>query len=197
MAETKSVAGTQTEKNLATSYLNESQSYARYTFYAQKAVKESYFPIGYAFNETAANELRHAKIFLNFLPGGKLVAEVPTDSVAIGSTEDNLKISIDEERLTPKSQTRKASLSSPLTSEQSLRSNSTTWIVSRPILTSFRREPSGKEKNRFFGSVWFAVISMKVQNLLLNALPAIIRISITSAWTFTSNWQKSLNFQSS
>lgn len=35
MAETKSVAGTQTEKNLATSYLNESQSYARYTFYAQ------------------------------------------------------------------------------------------------------------------------------------------------------------------
>ena len=98
MAETKSVAGTQTEKNLATSYLNESQSYARYTFYAQKAVKESYFPIGYAFNETAANELRHAKIFLNFLPGGKLVAEVPTDSVAIGSTEDNLKISIDEER---------------------------------------------------------------------------------------------------
>ena len=86
MAETKSVAGTQTEKNLATSYLNESQSYARYTFYAQKAVKESYFPIGYAFNETAANELRHAKIFLGFLPGGKLVAE------------DNLKISIDEER---------------------------------------------------------------------------------------------------
>lgn len=98
MAETKSVAGTQTEKNLATSYLNESQSYARYTFYAQKAVKESFFPIGYAFNETAANELRHAKIFLNFLPGGKLVAEVPTDSVAIGSTEDNLKIAIDEER---------------------------------------------------------------------------------------------------
>ena len=177
MAETKSVAGTQTEKNLATSYLNESQSYARYTFYAQKAVKESYFPIGYAFNETAANELRHAKIFLNFLPGGKLVAEVPTDSVAIGSTEDNLKISIDEERyegvkayqLTPKSQTRKASLSSPLTSEQSLRSNSTTWIVSRPILTSSRREPSGREKNRFFGSAWFAVISMKVQNLLLSA----------------------------
>lgn len=27
MAETKSVAGTQTEKNLATSYLNESQSF--------------------------------------------------------------------------------------------------------------------------------------------------------------------------
>lgn len=205
MAETKSVAGTQTEKNLATSYLNESQSYARYTFYAQKAVKESYFPIGYAFNETAANELRHAKIFLNFLPGGKLVAEVPTDSVAIGSTEDNLKISIDEERYEgvkayqayAEAPTRKASLSSPLTSEQSLRSNSTTWIVSRPILTSSRREPSGKEKNRFTGSVWFAVTSTKGQNLLLSALPATIRTSITSAWTFISNEQKGSNFQSS
>ena len=200
MAETKSVAGTQTEKNLATSYLNESQSYARYTFYAQKAVKESYFPIGYAFNETAANELRHAKIFLNFLPGGKLVAEVPTDSVAIGSTEDNLKKdtkALRLIRLTPKSPTRKASLSSPLTSEQSLRSNSTTWIVSRPILTSSRREPSGKEKNRFTGSVWFAVTSTKGQNLPLSALPATIRTSITSAWTFISNEQKGLNFQSS
>lgn len=99
MADTKSVAGTQTEKNLATSYLNESQSYARYTFFAAKATKESYFPIAYAFNETAANELRHAKVFLGFLPGGKLVAEVPTDTVAIGSTEDNLKIAMEEERV--------------------------------------------------------------------------------------------------
>lgn len=63
MAETKSVAGTQTEKNLATSYLNESQSYARYTFYAQKAVKESFFPIGYAFNETAATDSVRQDLF--------------------------------------------------------------------------------------------------------------------------------------
>lgn len=99
MAEQKSVAGTQTEKNLATAYLNEAQSYARYTFYANKATKESYFPIAHAFNETAANELRHAKVFMGFLPGGKLMAEVPTDTVAIGSTEDNLKISIEEEKV--------------------------------------------------------------------------------------------------
>lgn len=205
MAETKSVAGTQTEKNLATSYLNESQSYARYTFYAQKAVKESFFPIGYAFNETAANELRHAKIFLNFLPGGKLVAEVPTDSVAIGSTEDNLKIASTKKdtkalrliKPMPMWPTRKASLSSPLTSEQSLRSNSTIWIVSRHILTSCRKAPFGREKNRFFGSAWFAVTSMKVQNLLLSVLPAIIRISITSAWTFISSKRERLNLQSS
>ena len=31
--------GTQTEKNIVSSYLNESQSYARYTFYAKQADK--------------------------------------------------------------------------------------------------------------------------------------------------------------
>ena len=31
----------------------------------------------------------------------------------------------------------------------------------------------------------------------VKCLLAIIRISITSAWTFTSNWQKGLNFQRS
>ena len=43
---TKSIKGTQTEKNLAISYMNEAQAYARYTFYAQQADKENYFPIG-------------------------------------------------------------------------------------------------------------------------------------------------------
>ena len=35
-------------------------SYSRYTYYAQAADKEEYFPIGVVFNETAQNELRHA-----------------------------------------------------------------------------------------------------------------------------------------
>lgn len=36
---TKSIKGTQTEKNLAISYMNEAQAYARYTFYAQQAIR--------------------------------------------------------------------------------------------------------------------------------------------------------------
>lgn len=94
----KSLVGTQTEKNLTISYLNESQSYARYTFYAAQAGKESYFPLQGVFNETAANELRHAKIFLNLLPDGQVLGCVKTDTGAIGKTVDNLKISINEEK---------------------------------------------------------------------------------------------------
>ena len=85
---TKSLVGTQTEKNLTISYLNESQSYARYTFYATQAGKESYFPLQGVFNETAANELRHAKIFLNLLPNGQVLGCVKTDRKDRGQPED-------------------------------------------------------------------------------------------------------------
>ena len=54
----KSIKGTQTEKNLVIAYLAESSAYTRYTFYAQQADKEEYFPIGEIFRETADNELR-------------------------------------------------------------------------------------------------------------------------------------------
>ena len=94
----KSVKGTQTEKNLAMSYMAETQANARYTFYAKKANKEMYYPIEEIFNETAANELHHAKIFLGFLEGGMvsgLTASV--DHATIGSTADNLQAAIWEE----------------------------------------------------------------------------------------------------
>ena len=52
----KSIKGTRTEQNIVLAYLNESQSYARYTFYAKQADKELYFPIGVIFRQTAENE---------------------------------------------------------------------------------------------------------------------------------------------
>ena len=67
MANTKSIKGTQTKKLLGLSYAAESMAYSRYTFYAAQADKEKYFPIGEIFRETAANELRHAKVFFKFL----------------------------------------------------------------------------------------------------------------------------------
>ncbi len=36
----KSIKGTRTEQNIVLAYLNESQSYARYTFYAKQADKD-------------------------------------------------------------------------------------------------------------------------------------------------------------
>lgn len=96
---TKSIIGTQTEKNLVTSYLAESVAYTRYTFYAQAATKENYFPIAEIFNETAANELHHAKIFFKYLEGGRVV-EVPmsTNAGVIGDTASNLKTAMEEEK---------------------------------------------------------------------------------------------------
>ena len=60
MATTKSIKGTQTEKNLVIAYAAESMAYSRYTFYAAQADKENYFPVGEIFRETANNELRQA-----------------------------------------------------------------------------------------------------------------------------------------
>lgn len=94
---TPNLKGTQTEKNIAASYLNESQSYARYTFYAQAADKENYFPIGEIFRETADNELHHAKVFLKMLGGGTVEAVLGVDAVKPGATADNLAIAIEEE----------------------------------------------------------------------------------------------------
>lgn len=92
-----SIRGTKTEENLLISYLAESSAYTRYTFYAQQADKENYFPIGEIFRETAANELRHSKIYFKYLEGGSLKVPVTADAGVIGTTEENLKTAADEE----------------------------------------------------------------------------------------------------
>ncbi len=94
----KSIKGTRTEQLLTASYMNENQAYARYTFYAAQADKEKYFPIGQVFRETAANELRHSKVFFKYLEGGKVKVDLDVDSGVIADTASNLEISIAEER---------------------------------------------------------------------------------------------------
>ncbi len=93
----KSIKGTQTEKLLVQSYLMESTAYTRYTFYAQQAEKENYFPISKVFTETAANELHHAKIYFKFLQGGEVTVSSTVDAGVIGTTEENLTTAAREE----------------------------------------------------------------------------------------------------
>ena len=57
----KSVKGTQTEKNLLTSFAGESQARMRYTYFASTAKKEGYEQIAAIFTETADQEKEHAK----------------------------------------------------------------------------------------------------------------------------------------
>lgn len=91
--------GSQTEKNLVIAYLAESSAYTRYTYYAAAAEKEQYFPIARVFNETAANEFRHSKVFFKFLQGGSVAVPVSADAGVIGTTAENLATAAHEEEV--------------------------------------------------------------------------------------------------
>ncbi|MBE5874808.1 MAG: rubrerythrin family protein [Lachnospiraceae bacterium] len=71
--------GTKTEKNLMEAFAGESMARNQYTYFASKAKKEGYVQIAALFEETAANEKEHAKLWFKLLNGG------------IGSTAENLK----------------------------------------------------------------------------------------------------------
>lgn len=94
----KSIKGTETEKNLVASYVAESGAYSRYTFYAAQAQKENFFPVQKVFEDTAANELRHAKVFFKYLEGGNIPVTVGVDAGVIGTTVENLTLAAAEEQ---------------------------------------------------------------------------------------------------
>lgn len=66
--------GSRTEANLMAAFAGESQARNKYTYYASKARKEGYEQIAAIFEETAANEKEHAKMWIKELHGG----EIPT-----------------------------------------------------------------------------------------------------------------------
>lgn len=95
---TKSIKGTQTEKNLVASYMAESAAYSRYTFYAAQANKEGFYPVEKVFTDTAANELRHGKVFFKYLQGGQVDVDLTVDAGVIGTTVENLATAAAEEQ---------------------------------------------------------------------------------------------------
>lgn len=97
MAKKKSIKGTETEKNLVIAYMAESSAYTRYTYYAKQAAKEEYFPLETIFNETAANEFVHSKVFFKMLEGGNIPVTMGVDAGIIGNTAENLEIAANEE----------------------------------------------------------------------------------------------------
>ena len=62
--------GSKTEQNLMKAFAGESQARNKYTYYASKAKKDGYEQIAALFEETAKNELEHAKIWFKELHGG-------------------------------------------------------------------------------------------------------------------------------
>jgi rubrerythrin len=95
----KSVKGTQTEKNLLKAFAGESQARNRYTFFASVARKEGYEQIANIFVETAGNEKEHAEIFFRYLEGGDLEIQAAYPAGIIGDTKANLKAAADGEKM--------------------------------------------------------------------------------------------------
>lgn len=88
---TKSIKGTQTEKNLLTSFAGESQARMRYTYFASVAKKEGYEQISAIFAETADQEKEHAKRMFKWLEGGCVEITASYPAGMIGTTLENLK----------------------------------------------------------------------------------------------------------
>ena len=87
----KSIKGTRTEKNLATSFAGESQARMRYTYFASAAKKEGYEQIAAIFTETADQEKEHAKRMFKWLEGGMVEIQASFPAGVIGTTLQNLK----------------------------------------------------------------------------------------------------------
>lgn len=64
--------GSKTEANLRTAFAGESEARNKYTYYASKAKKDGYVQIASIFEETAANEKEHAKMWFKLLHGGEI-----------------------------------------------------------------------------------------------------------------------------
>ena len=80
------LAGTKTEKNLLEAFAGESMARNKYTYFASKARKDGYQQIAAIFEETAANEKEHAKLWFKYLEGG-----------SVKSTIENLKAAAEGE----------------------------------------------------------------------------------------------------
>ena len=68
----KEIKGTKTEKNLQEAFAGESMARNKYSYFASKAKKDGYVQIAAIFEETAANEKEHAKMWYKLLNGGKV-----------------------------------------------------------------------------------------------------------------------------
>ena len=85
----KELKGTKTEKNLQEAFAGESQARNKYTYFASKAKKDGYVQIANIFEETAANEKEHAKMWFKYLEGGAIQGTAKNlEAAACGEHEE-------------------------------------------------------------------------------------------------------------
>lgn len=86
-----SLKGTQTEKNILTAFIGESQARNKYTYFAAQAKKEGFVQISKIFEETANHEKEHAKRLFKMLEGGDVEITGSFPAGTVGTTAENLK----------------------------------------------------------------------------------------------------------
>ena len=82
----------QTWKNLESALSQEAVAYCEYTFYGQQAAKDGYKQISDIFNETAGNELHHAKLHYKKMHGGKVPGTLDNLKAAAASEDEEVEI---------------------------------------------------------------------------------------------------------
>lgn len=93
----KSFKGTQTEKNLVTAFVGESQARNKYTFFAAKAREDGFHQIAAIFEETASQEKEHAQRLFKLLEGGEVTLTGAFHAGKVGTTAENLQAAADGE----------------------------------------------------------------------------------------------------
>jgi len=93
-----SLKGTKTERNLLKAFAGESQARMRYTYAAKVARKAGLVQIAGIFEETAANEQEHAKVFFKFLEGGPVEITATYPAGIIDDTAGNLLAAAEGEK---------------------------------------------------------------------------------------------------
>ncbi|WP_027185132.1 rubrerythrin [Desulfovibrio inopinatus] len=86
----KSLKGSQTEKNILTAFAGESQARNRYVYFAKQAKKDGFEQISFIFDETAEQEVMHAKRLFQFLEGGEVEICAAFPAGVIADTRSNL-----------------------------------------------------------------------------------------------------------
>ncbi len=74
--------GSRTEANMKAAFAGETQAWAKYTYYADRARAEGYQQIAAVFDETGANEKEHARIWFNRVKKPALTKENLKDAAA-------------------------------------------------------------------------------------------------------------------
>ena len=91
--------GSLTEQNLLKAFAGESQAAARYRMYAKQARKDGFEKVACFFDETVHNELRHGKIYFEFLQGGMVEITASYPAGVIGTTLEPLRASTTSGRI--------------------------------------------------------------------------------------------------